>query len=184
MPTSGNNPPVASRPVVLPPDWIDAYRKYFGFWVSLARSSSLRTEDAKDIVHGVIESALAQGRGRFESLEHIRNYVARGVLNRAILFHQRGGRTTEFNERIDLQFAERVGEPNYDEQTVRSALREALRDLPRKDMEVVKLRHFGGYTFQQIGELLHLPVSTLKSREDSAIKKLRQWFRKRGLIDE
>src|SRR5512135_2160312 len=98
IPTPASNLPVASRSVVMPPDWIDAYRKYFGFWMSLARSSSLRTEDAKDIVHGVIESALAQGRGRFESLEHIRNYVARGVLNRAILFHQRGGRTTEFSE--------------------------------------------------------------------------------------
>ncbi len=175
---------MASRSVVLPPDWIDAYRKYFGFWLSLARSSSLPAEEAKDIVHGVIECALAQGRSRFESLEHIRNYVARGVLNRAILFHQRGGRTTEFNERVDLQIAERVGEPNYDEQTVRSALREALRGLPKKDMEILKLRHFGGYTFQQIGELLQLPVSTLKSREDSAIKKLRQWFRRKGLIDE
>lgn len=175
---------MASRAVVLPPDWIDAYRKFFGFWVSLARSSSLPVDDAKDIVHGVIESALAQGRSRFESLDHIRNYVARGVLNRVILYHQRGGRTTRFTDRIELQLADRVGEPNYDEQTVRSVLLESLRGLPKKDMEILKLRHFGGYTFQQIGELLHLPVSTLKSREDSAIRKLRRCFRKRGLIDE
>ncbi len=132
----------------------------------------------------MIESALAQDPSRFESLEHIRNYVARGVLNRVILFYQRGRRTTEFTERIDIQFAERVAEPNHDEQLMRSVLLEALRGLPRKDLEILKLRHFGGYTFQQIGELLHLPVSTLKSREDSAIKKLRHWFRKRGLIDE
>ncbi len=175
---------MASHAVVLPPDWIDAYRKYLGFWISLARSSSLSAEDAKDIVHAVIESALSQDRGRFESLEHIRNYVARGVVNRVILFHQRGFRTTEFTERIDIQMAERVAEPNYDEQLVRSVLREALRALPKKDMEILKLRHFAGYTFQQIGELLHLPVSTLKSREDSAIKKLRIWFRKRGVINE
>lgn len=175
---------MASRPVVLPPDWIDAYRKYFSFWVSLARSSSLSMEDAKDVVHAVIASALGQDRSRFESLEHIRNYVARGVLNRVILFYQRGMRTTEFTERIDIQIAERIGEPNYDEQKVRSVLLEALRGLPKKDMEILKLRHFSGYTFQQIGELLHLPVSTLKSREDSAIKKLRQSFRKKGLIDD
>ncbi len=152
--------------------------------MSLARASSLSEDDAKDVVHAVIESALAQDLSRFESLDHIRNYVARGVLNRVILFFQRGLKTTEFTERIDSQIAERVAEPDFDEQLIRSALREGMRALPKKDMEIIKLKVFGGYTFHQIGELLHLPVSTLKSREDSAIKKLRKSFRKRGLIDD
>lgn len=184
IPRTANIQTRESRSVGVPPDWIEAYQKFYYFWVSIARSSSLSEEDAKDVVHAVIESALAQDLSRFESLDHIRNYVARGVLNRVILFFQRGHRTTEFTERIDSQIAERVAEPDHDQQLIRSVLLEGMRALPKKDSEIIKLKMFGGYTFQQIGELLHLPVSTLKSREDSAIKKLRKSFRKRGLIDD
>jgi RNA polymerase sigma-70 factor (ECF subfamily) len=179
-----DHPARVPAPTVLPPDWIDAYRKYHRFWVNLARSSSLSEEDAQDIVHGVIASALVLDRSRFESLEHIRNYIARGVLNRSIQLHQRGGRCTEFTERTDLMIADRSDEPNHDERLLRAVLIEGLEGLPKKDFEIVKLRFYGGLTFQEISDLLHLPVSTLKSREDSAMKKLRRWFQKRGVTNE
>jgi RNA polymerase sigma-70 factor (ECF subfamily) len=145
---------------------------------------SLSEDDAQDVVHAVIASALTLDRGRFESDEHIRNYVARGVLNRSFQLHQRGGRCTEFTERVDSMYAGRVEEPNNDEQLLRSVLGMGLRALPKKDFEILKLRYYGGFTFQEISALLHLPVSTLKSREDSATKKLQRWFRKRRLLDE
>jgi RNA polymerase sigma factor (sigma-70 family) len=174
----------ASAAILLPPDWVTAYRKYLRFWVNLARSSSLSEEDAQDVVHAVIASALALDRRRFESVEHIRNYVARGVLNRSFQMHQRGGRCTEFTEKIDVLFAERAEELNHDEHLLRSVLLQGLKSLSRKDFEVLKLRFYGGFTFQEISDLLHLPVSTLKSREESAMNKLRRWFRKRRMIDE
>jgi RNA polymerase sigma-70 factor, ECF subfamily len=167
--------------IALPPGWIDAYRKYRRFWVNLARSASLSEDDAQDIVHAVIASALLLDRSRFQSLDHIRNYVARGVLNRSIQQVQRGGRCTEFTERTDLMVADRSEGPNHDERLVRTVLQEGLGGLPKKDFEIVKLRFYGGLTFQEISDLLHLPVSTLKSREESAMKKLRRWFRKRGV---
>jgi RNA polymerase sigma factor (sigma-70 family) len=79
--------------------------------------------------------------------------------------------------------AERSEEPNHDERLLRAVLLEGLGGLPKKDFEIVKLRFYGGLTFQEISDLLHLPVSTLKSREDSAMKKLRRWFQKRGVIN-
>jgi RNA polymerase sigma factor (sigma-70 family) len=179
-----DDPNQMSAALLLPADWVGAYRKYLRFWVNLARSSLLSEEDAQDVVHAVIASTLALDRTRFESVEHIRNYVARGVLNRSFQMHQRGGRCTEFNERVDAMVAERVDAPNHDEHLFRSVLLQGLRALPRKDFEILKLRFYGGFTFQEISDLLHLPVSTLKSREESAMKKLRRWFRKRRLIDE
>jgi len=184
MPEEPDHPEQAPAAVTLPPDWVHAYRKYHRFWVNLARSASLSEEDAQDIVHGVIASALVLDRVRFQSLEHIRNYVARGVLNRSMQFYQRGGRCTSFTERTDLLIAERDDDQNHDERLLREVLLEGLESLPKKDFEIVKLRFYSGLTFQEIADLLHLPVSTLKSREESAMKKLRRWFRKRGVSND
>jgi RNA polymerase sigma factor (sigma-70 family) len=167
----------------LPPDWIRAYRKYRRFWLNLARSSSLSEEDAQDVLHAVIVSALGLDRTSFQSLEHIRNYVARGVVNRSIQLIQRGGRCTQFTERTEIVLAEQGIETNYDECLVRKVLLEGLAGLPKKDFDILKHRFYSGLTFQEISELTHVPVSTLKSREESAMKRLREWFRKRGVTD-
>jgi RNA polymerase sigma factor (sigma-70 family) len=174
----------APNQVELPPDWIRAYRKYRRFWLNLARSSSLSEEDAQDILHAVIASALGPDRRSFQSLEHIRNYVARGVVNRSIQLVQRGGRCTEFTERTEIMLAEQSDEPDYDGCLLRNLLLEGLVGLPRKDFDILKHRYYSGLTFQEISTLTDVPVSTLKSREEAAMKKLRSWFRKRGILGE
>jgi RNA polymerase sigma factor (sigma-70 family) len=166
---------------VLPPDWVEAYRKYFRFWTNLARSASLTEDDAKDVVHTVITATLAQSGRRFDSIEHIRNYVAKGVLNRSIQARQRGDRTTRMTEHLELNLAAESQEQARDEETLRVVLREAIRRLPPKDFEILKLRFYSGLTFQEISQMLNRPVSTLKSREESAMKKVRAWFRKNGV---
>jgi hypothetical protein len=75
-----------------------AYQKYKTFWVNLARTSFVSQEDGEDIVHGIISSILTRTDLEFESLEHLRNYVARGVLNRAIQIRARGVRVGEYDE--------------------------------------------------------------------------------------
>ncbi len=163
----------------LPPDWVRAFQMYRRFWLNLARSSSLGDEEAKDVVQTVVAAALEQRGTKFESLEHIRNYVARGVLNRAIQWRQRGERTIPMTERIESSIAEE-NELDHDAALRRSVLVEGLRHLSRRDFELVKLRFFTGLTFQQISDMQGVAVSTLKSREDSAIKKIRTRFQKRG----
>ena len=72
-------------------------------------------------------------------------------------------------------------EEDRDAQVLRAVLREAIRRLPPKDFEILKLRFYAGLTFQEISQMLNKPVSTLKSREESAMKKVRAWFRKNGV---
>jgi len=57
-------------------------------------------------------------------------------------------------------------------------LKIVLRKLRRKDFEIIKLRFYSGLTFSEISELLGRPISTLKSREDSALRKIRKELRK------
>jgi RNA polymerase sigma factor (sigma-70 family) len=56
--------------------------------------------------------------------------------------------------------------------------REGLRRLPKRDFEILKLRFYCGLRFVEISTMLGIPISTLKSREDAAIRRLRSWFRK------
>lgn len=169
------------KAIMLPPDWVQAYTKYRRFWTNLARSASLSEDEAKDLVQTVIAATLAQSNRSFESLEHIRNYVARGVLNRATQVRQRGDRFTRMTEQIEIDLATTPDDPGRDEATVRTVLLQAIRRLSRKDSEILKLRFYSGLTFQEISQLLNMPVSTLKSREEAALKKVRSWFRKNGL---
>jgi RNA polymerase sigma factor (sigma-70 family) len=52
--------------------------------------------------------------------------------------------------------------------------------LHPRDYEIVKLRYFTGLTFQEIADYLGLALSTVKSREESALKRIRRALRKYG----
>lgn len=161
--------------------WVDAYRKYLKLWLNLAKTVNISDEEAQDIVHGIISSLVSDPSKKFESTEHIRNYVAKSVLNRAIQAKQTNGRRTHLTENIELQFALATQETDGDELQQMQALKEAIQQLPRKHFEIIKLRFYSGLTFIEISGWLHVPISTLKSREDAAIRNIRKWLRKKGL---
>jgi RNA polymerase sigma-70 factor (ECF subfamily) len=165
----------------MPSDWVSAYRRYFRFWANLARTAVRTEAEAEDVVHNVIAASLAQTDRKFESIEHIRNYVAKGVLNRAIQVRQRGDRCIPLTERIEMSFTAKDSDRDHDAEVMRDVLLDSIRHLPRRDFEILKLRFYCGLTFKEISQLLRMPVSTLKSREESALKKVRSLFRKNGL---
>lgn len=162
------------------PSWEEAYKKYCRFWLALARSATIPDEEAEDIVHGVIASALSQPSKEFQSLEHIRNYVSRGVINRVIQYRQRADRQVRLAEIHEIAAAVKTDEGMHDLDRRREVLRRAILSLPDKNFEVLKYRYYSGLTFKEIGQLLHISISTLKSREDAAIRKIRRLFRKSG----
>lgn len=178
QPVRPERPP---EPPTLPPNWVDAYKMYIRFWINLARTVRVSDEEAKDIVHGVIASSLANAGKEFQSLQHIRNYVAKGVLNRAMQVRHRGGRLAPITEHLESVFAVLPEELASDSSNIRQALREGIERLPRNDFEILKLRFYSGLTFSEISQMLKMPVSTLKSREGAALKRIRKWLRKKGL---
>jgi RNA polymerase sigma factor (sigma-70 family) len=59
------------------------------------------------------------------------------------------------------------------EREAAEAVTNALTRLPEKQREVVVLSMWGGYTQREISRLLELPLGTVKTRQRSALTKLR-----------
>jgi len=51
--------------------------------------------------------------------------------------------------------------------------RDALRDLPSEQREVLLLAYYGGYTQREIADITGLPLGTVKSRTSQAMRRLR-----------
>jgi RNA polymerase sigma-70 factor, ECF subfamily len=161
--------------------WAAAYKRYFRLWMNLALTVCTDVAEAEDVVHGVINSAMVRIGEPFASLEHIRNYVAKSVLNRAGQTRHREERKVRWDEKTETSCAGLSSSLELEDAEQLKALRQVLALLSVKDFEIVKLRYFGGFTFQEISEILGLALSTVKSREESAIKKIRNGLRKKGV---
>jgi RNA polymerase sigma-70 factor, ECF subfamily len=157
--------------------WTEAYARYVRLWTRLARTTMITKEEAEDIVHGVVTSLLAKGDKQFESLEHIRNYVARSVVNRSIQFRQRGMRLVDITESAELMMV-KEGRSGVVPEITNRALIDAIKKLPKNHSQIIKLRFFAGFTFKEIGEFLDLPISTLKSRELAALRNIRKTLKR------
>jgi DNA-directed RNA polymerase specialized sigma24 family protein len=62
-------------------------------------------EEAEDIVHGVITGIITRRPEAFESLEHIRNYVAKSILNRAIQVKRRADKHVPWSEILEQEIS-------------------------------------------------------------------------------
>ncbi len=174
-----DTPPTRSG--VKPSDlWIAAYKQYFAFWKNLARTIHLSSEEAEDVVHTVIAGLLTDGARDFESLEHLRNYVSRSVLNRAMQYKQRSKRFSVWEEAVEVKLACAPDLAPGDAELLQGSFRRGLLRLSDSDFQLIKLRFFTGLTFAELSTLLGMPISTLKSREISALRKLRTWMRDDG----
>ena len=159
-----------------------AYRKYSRIWINNALSAQVSEEEAKDIVHSVICTVLAMEDGKFESVEHVRNYISRAVINRSWQAKKRGDRRVSWGDAVEIRFPTTFDPADSEEKAERAAFRRVIRGLSDRDYEIVKLRYFMKLTFLEISELLGAPISTLKSREVAALKRINRELRKKGLF--
>jgi len=180
MSTTTNQDPDRTTEPEVSDLWKSAYRRYYHFWLNLARTVQITEDEAKDVVHTVVLACIRPPAREFVSLEHLRNYVAKGVLNRAIHQRKRNDRHHHWDEALEETLGAEVSTPDESTDAIRHLMRQGISRLPRRDVEILKHRFYCGLKFAQISQLTGLPISTLKSREDSAIRRLRKWFRKNG----
>ena len=173
--TKNPEPRLAARAM-----WTTAYRKYFGLWTNLARSSGLSEDESKDVVQSIIAGILCEPKKEFESIDHVRNYVAKSVFNRVKVVKARNGRKTPWQEDTEIRFAIPPDDSSGDEAKLRESLCRAVCGLSRKDFHILKMRFFSGFTLAQVGEFLEMPISTVKSREDAILRKIRKKLHRSG----
>jgi RNA polymerase sigma-70 factor, ECF subfamily len=72
----------------------------------------------------------------------------------------------------------------YEQRELVQIVEEALARLPPPLREVLVLRHYEEMSFEEIGRLLQVPASTLKSRFAVALERLRLELKQRGYSHE
>jgi len=116
--------------------------------------------------------------GRYERTRgSVRTWLLGVVHNRAIDALRR----STVHDRLrsaDEQAAERLESPERTEVEVARrdearSMRAVLGGLPSEQRRVVELAYFGGFTHEQIAEMLDAPLGTVKGRMRLALEKLR-----------
>ena len=149
------------------------YDKYLDYLLTLARGLWGRQAEAEDIVHDVFV-AFARSAGQFQLTGSLRGYLATCLVNRV--------RDKMRAQTRQAQAADPVNPTAYHspspaqiaiegEQVTR--LRQALRQLPYEQREVVILHIRGGMKFRQIARVQGVSLSTTHGRYRYGLDKLR-----------
>ncbi len=132
---------------------------------------------AEDIVQEAFLSLWRAGGRYDQSRGSVRSWVLSAVHNRAIdSFRRESVRRASSLE--ESPAAERLAAPELTEVEVErradaERVRAALDDLPDEQRQVIELAYYGGFTHQQIADLLSLPAGTVKGRMRLGLGKLR-----------
>jgi len=152
----------------------------FAFLMNLTRDE----QDTHDLLQNIFIK-LARQLELLRGVRKERAFLIRLGHNAAIDLMRRRGARQKYNE----QFGEETGRTSPfvpadgpDEQAFRTALAEALGELPPDQRVVVHLKLWEGLTFEAIAEVLEIPLNTAASRYRYGLDKLRE--RLRPLYDE
>ncbi len=155
---------------------LDAFARLVGRWerrvVNLAHRLTGDIEEARDIGQLTFVKVFRglrsfNGESRFSTwLYTIALNASRDRMRRRAA---RSGLTAAWAESIDLHTPKRASE----RRETASIVSRAVASLPEAEREVVVLRHYQDRTFAEIASIVGAPVSTVKSRMERAIRKLR-----------
>lgn len=62
-----------------------------------------------------------------------------------------------------------------------NAVEEIIQSLPGEQRDIIALRFYGGHTYEEIAEIVRVPLGTVKSRIFYAVKACRQKLSERGI---
>lgn len=145
---------------------IDRYQKPL-FNVALRMLHDV--EDAEDVTQTVFLNALLKLR-TYDPKYRFFSWVYRMTVNESLNLLKRRKKTVALDDTPGLP----VGGSAADEVTeVEDRVGKALLELNPDDRAVVVLRHFVSFTYEEIADVLEIPVKTVKSRLFTARDRLR-----------
>jgi RNA polymerase sigma-70 factor (ECF subfamily) len=144
---------------------------------SLAYRMCGRRATAEDIVQEAFLSLWRSGSGYDPRRGSVRSWVLSVVHNRAVDAMRRLGAKAGLDV-SDEGIAERLHAAETTDGEVERRddarqVRTALDELPPDQRQVIELAYFGGFTHNQIAEMLDLPPGTVKGRMRLGLTKLR-----------
>lgn len=134
-------------------------------------------DDTRDLLQEVFVK-LARDPALLDGVRDERAFLVRLAHNAAIdLMRRRGTRDRARGQLADEPVTPFAPVADPDEQAFRSALAQALGELPPEQRAVVHLKLWEELTFEQIAGLLDLPLNTAASRYRYGLDKLRERLR-------
>ena len=150
----------------------------FAFLLNFTRHEA----DTRDLLQEVFIK-LANRPELLHGVRDERAFLLRLAHNQAIdLIRRRGTRERQYEQLAGETIAVFAPAAEPDEIAFRAALSAALGELPADQRAAVHLKLWEGLTFEQIADLLGIPLNTAASRYRYGLDKLRQ--RLRPLYDE
>lgn len=162
------------------------FERHGGPAFSLAYRMCGSRSRAEDIVQEAFLSIWRAGGRYDQSRGSVRAWILSTVHNRAIdLFRReslRAARPLEEGNVADRLAAPELTEVIVERRAEAERVRVALDDLPDDQRQVIELSYYGGFTHQQIAEMLSLPPGTVKGRMRLGLSKLRITFSETGVL--
>ncbi len=140
---------------------------------------------AEDLVQDAF-LAVWRGAGSYSSTRgSVRNWLLSILHNRGVNRLRTLAAMTRRQEALEQVELRRPDEPDAAAlgigQALAGTVREELSTLPGEQFEVLKLAYYGGFTHQEIAEMLELPLGTVKSRMRLGLDRLRRGLGEAGV---
>jgi RNA polymerase sigma-70 factor (ECF subfamily) len=142
--------------------------------VRLAYRFVWNREDAEDVVQDALVAAherkadLREGGGWW-------SWVCRIVIQRCHLHGRERLRRKRHQEPYEAEAARRMSQSTAEEPTeLKEMVRSLLEQLPRRQHEVIVLRHLQGMTYDQIAKVLDISSATARVHARAARERLRE----------
>ena len=140
---------------------------------------------AEDLVQDAF-LAVWRGAGSYSSTRgSVRNWLLSILHNRGVDRLRTLAAMTRRQEALEQVELRRPDEPDAAAlgigQALAGTVREELSTLPGEQFEVLKLAYYGGFTHQEIAEMLELPLGTVKSRIRLGLDRLRRGLGEAGV---
>jgi RNA polymerase sigma-70 factor (ECF subfamily) len=140
---------------------------------------------AEDLVQDAF-LAVWRGAGSYSSARgSVRNWLLSILHNRGVDRLRTLAAQTRRQEALEQVELRRPEEPDAAAlgigQALAGSVREELSTLPGEQFEVLKLAYYGGFTHQEIAEMLELPLGTVKSRMRLGLDRLRRGLGEAGV---
>jgi RNA polymerase sigma-70 factor, ECF subfamily len=149
-------------------------RKYQDRIYNLCRYMVGNRQDAQDAAQDVFLKAY-KGLKDFRPEASLYTWLYRIAVNTCLDYKRKTSVATLRSE--SLSELEPSGEPSpertYESKEVSEAIQSALQKLPKKLRPAIVLREIDGLSYEEIAEILHTSVGTVKSRISRAREELR-----------
>ena len=160
--------------------WDELFLKYYNHLIRVAVLILGSVDGAKDIVQEtflrLIRSRIKHYKGNFKS------YVTLVTFRLALKEKKRMFRSKNIDELnfIDnsLQSTNEIINSEH-----RRLILNAITSLPEEQKEILVLRFYGEYSYEEIAQIISIPLGTVKSRIFYAVKACRDKLREKGVLE-